>query len=74
MVIRSSYIHNGNSYIGKMASLYWITPRGLFQYKVSICLYMNFQYHSHNHHFKSESLYGSGHETAAILLPRFAIN
>ena len=25
-VIRSSYLHNGTSYTGKMASLYWISP------------------------------------------------
>ena len=27
MVIRSFYLHNGISYIGKMASLYWINPQ-----------------------------------------------
>ena len=26
MVVRSSYLHNGISYTGKMASLYWISP------------------------------------------------
>ena len=26
MVVRSSYLHNGNSYTGKMASLYWFSP------------------------------------------------
>ena len=26
-VIRSSYLHNGISYTGEMASLYWISPR-----------------------------------------------
>ena len=26
MVVRSSYIHNGISYTGKMASLYWFSP------------------------------------------------
>ena len=25
-VVRSSYLHNGNSYTGKMASLYWFSP------------------------------------------------
>ena len=25
-VVRSSYLHNGNSYTGKMTSLYWISP------------------------------------------------
>ena len=26
MVVRSSYLHNGNSYTGKMSFLYWDTP------------------------------------------------
>ena len=26
-VVRSSYLHNGISYAGKMSSIYWITPR-----------------------------------------------
>ena len=26
-VIRSSYLHNGNSYIDKMTSLYWLSPQ-----------------------------------------------
>ena len=29
-VIRSSYLHNGISYTGKKASLYWISPQDLF--------------------------------------------
>ena len=28
-VVRSSYLHNGNSYSGKMTSLYWISPQDL---------------------------------------------
>ena len=27
-VVRSSYLHNGISYTGKMTSLYWISPQG----------------------------------------------
>ena len=27
-VVRSSYLHNGISYTGKMASFYWISPQG----------------------------------------------
>ena len=27
-VVRSSYLHNGISYTGKMASLYWFSPQG----------------------------------------------
>ena len=27
MVVRSSYLHNGISYTGKMSPLYWISPR-----------------------------------------------
>ena len=27
MIIRLSYLHNGNSYTGKKASLYWISPQ-----------------------------------------------
>ena len=30
-VIRSSYLHNGISYTGKMSSLYWIRAQTLFQ-------------------------------------------
>ena len=29
-VVRSSYLHNGISYTGKMASLYWISPLKCF--------------------------------------------
>ena len=29
-VVRSSYLHNGISYTGKMTSLYWISPQDLF--------------------------------------------
>ena len=29
-VVRSSYLHNGISYTGKMSSLYWIGAQGLF--------------------------------------------
>ena len=29
-VVRSSYLHNGISYTGKIASLYWISPQGPF--------------------------------------------
>ena len=32
MVVRSSYLHNGISYTGKMASLYWIGPRAFHKY------------------------------------------
>ena len=32
-VVKSSFLHNGISYAGKMASLCWISPRNLFQYK-----------------------------------------
>ena len=31
-ILRSSYLHNGISYTGKMTSLYWIKLRVLFQY------------------------------------------
>ena len=30
-VVRSSYLHNGISYTGKMTSLYWISPLILFE-------------------------------------------
>ena len=36
MVIRSSYLHNGISYTGKMSSLYWISPL------VSSCTHSHF--------------------------------
>ena len=29
MIIQSSYLHNGISYMGKTASLYWISPQVL---------------------------------------------
>ena len=38
-VVRSSYLHNGISYAGKMSSLYWISPQAF-----------NSQYISHNIH------------------------
>ena len=34
-VVRSSYLHNGISYSGKMASLYWFSPQGLWRYMAS---------------------------------------
>ena len=39
MIVRPFYLHNGNSYTGKTASLYWITP----QHMVSslICAWTN---------------------------------
>ena len=38
-VVRSSYLHNGISYTGKMSSLYWNGAQGPFQYKDRISLY-----------------------------------
>ena len=34
-VVRSSYLHNGVSYAGKMTSLYWIRAQGPFNVKLS---------------------------------------
>ena len=34
-VVRSSYLHNGISYTGKMSSLYWIRPLLSYQYRDS---------------------------------------
>ena len=34
-VVRSSFLHNGNSYTGKMTSLYWISPWVLYNVAVS---------------------------------------
>ena len=36
MVVRSSYLHNGISYTGKMASLYWFSPQMCSKYPFEI--------------------------------------
>ena len=35
-VVRSSYLHNGISYTGKMASLYWFSPLFIFSMRLSV--------------------------------------
>ena len=35
-VVKSSYLHNGISYTGKMSSLYWISPQDSFFFVYSI--------------------------------------
>ena len=35
-VVRSSYLHNGISYTGKMASLYWFSPLNILHYVYDI--------------------------------------
>ena len=37
MVVRSSYLHNGISYTGKMSSLYWIRAQRVFAICVVAC-------------------------------------
>ena len=37
-ILRPSYLHNGISYTGKMASLYWIKVGGWSQYKDVVLL------------------------------------
>ena len=43
MVVRSSYLYNGNSYTGKTASLYWEVPGVIFPANIKIhydwCIY-----------------------------------
>ena len=41
MVVRSSYLHNGISYTGKMTSLYWIGAQADVTDKISV-LYIFF--------------------------------
>ena len=36
-VVRSSYLHNGISYTGKMSSLYWIRAQVLWRHGASLC-------------------------------------
>ena len=38
-IIRSSYLHNWNSYAGETESLYWITPRLLWEKTIHICIF-----------------------------------
>ena len=38
-VVRSSYLHNGISYTGKISSLYWIGAQGPYQYKDHLASY-----------------------------------
>ena len=35
-VVRSSYLHNGISYTGKMASFYWISPLVIFLFRMNV--------------------------------------
>ena len=42
MVVRSSYLHNGISYTGKMTSLYGIRAQALFQYNDHLFRYRHF--------------------------------
>ena len=35
-VVRSSYIHNGISYTGKMSSLYWIGAQGIKRHSIDL--------------------------------------
>ena len=59
MVVRPSYVHNQISYTGKMASLYWTTPRVAVPAHLSLsdmfALFVkyNFYKHSSTTHFSS---------------------
>ena len=45
-VVRSSYLHNGASYTGKIASLYWTNPLGPFHERFSIVIQIRWNFHS----------------------------
>ena len=42
-VVRSSYLHNGISYTGKMTSLYWFIPLDITFFRVQIARFMSCQ-------------------------------
>ena len=40
-VVRSSYLHNGISYTGKMSSLYWTSPLGVLDFWIPLDNYLD---------------------------------
>ena len=58
-VVRSSYLHNGISYTGKMASLYWISPLVVIMKAFSATSQWWESWHHDNSHF-SVNIFGDG--------------
>ena len=68
-VVRSSYLHNGISYIGKMAYFYWISP--LIPYELSfrrdISMYLHFISFLHTQMLKVVEIFSN--ETQGLPCP-----
>ena len=57
-VVRSSYLHNGISYTGKMTSLYWFSPLGFKNSDCYVTFYINCWREHHLVHGKRKSVFG----------------